>query len=134
VIDSSKFDIYGDGRKAVYNLWLMIRAKSQEAREEAMRKTYISAAVLILLVTAGCNHYGALNEDYGKSFSMMKSGQTLNPEASNNQKPVTGLSGSAADLNMKKYTSSFAPSNQTQQQAPQGIYMMPSSSAGTTGQ
>jgi hypothetical protein len=97
-----------------------------------MRRKYFSAAVLILLFTAGCAHYGALEKDFGKSYSMMKSGQTLNPEASKNLQPVTGLPGTAADGIMKKYTGSFAPADQTQQQAPQGLSTQPSS-MGSTG-
>jgi hypothetical protein len=44
-----------------------------------MRRTYYTAAVLAILFTAGCAHYGALEEDYGKSFKTATYGQILNP-------------------------------------------------------
>ena len=95
------------------------------------KKYYATVVVLIFLIAAGCNHYGALNEDYGKSYNMMKSGQALDPGASKSLQPVTGLPGAAADGTMKKYTGSFAPADQAQQ-APQGLLMQPFN-LGTTG-
>lgn len=84
------------------------------------RKYYAIVVVVIFLITAGCAHYGALEDDFGKSYHASKSGQILNPGASKNLKTVTGLSGPAADGSMMKYTESFAPSDQTQTQTPQG--------------
>jgi hypothetical protein len=72
-----------------------------------MRGKYCAAAVLIVLIAAGCNHYGALNKDYGNSYNAATYGQILNPGASKNLKPVTGLPNTAADATMKKYADSF---------------------------
>jgi len=92
-----------------------------------MRGKYFGTVVLILLITAGCGHYGALTKDYGNSYNMAKSGQILNPRASKNLKPVTGLPGTAVDVTMKNYTQSFATSGQAGQagQAPAALMMTP---------
>jgi len=89
-----------------------------------MRKKHYAAAVLIILITAGCSSYGSLDKDFGRSYSMEASGQVLNPQASQNMKPVTGLSGKAAEENMKKYTDSFAPTGQGAQ-TPQSFAITP---------
>ena len=105
-------------------------AERHVKREAMMRKTYSALViVLIFLMTAGCATYGALEEDYGNSYRSVKSGQTLNPGASKNLTPVAGISGTAADQVVKKYTDNFAPTGQTQQQAPMGL--MPLLSSGT---
>ncbi len=89
-----------------------------------MRKKYYTAAVLFILITAGCSHYGELNKDYGNSYNGAMSGQVLNPSASKNPASVTGLSGKAADASMNKYTESFSTSGQTSQ-GPQGFALTP---------
>lgn len=90
-------------------------------REVVMRgKYYAAVAVAIFLITAGCAHYGSLEGDFGKSYRAAKSGQILNPGASKNLKPVSGIPGAAADGSMQKYTQSFAPADQPQSQTPQG--------------
>lgn len=88
-----------------------------------MRKKHYAAAILIVLMTAGC-HYGALTKDYGNSYNAAKYGQILNPGASKNLGPVTGLSGKAAEATMKKYMDSFSPSGQASQ-APQSFAITP---------
>ncbi len=88
-----------------------------------MRKIYYTAAVLTILITVGCSHYGQLDTDYGNSYSKAKTGQILNPTASKNQAPVSGLSGKAADANMKKYTDSFSAAQQAQ--GPQSFAITP---------
>lgn len=89
-----------------------------------MRIKYTTVAVMILLFTTGCSHYGALDEDYGKSYNAAKNGQILNPGASKNLAPVTGLPGTADDGSMKKYTESFSPSGQASQ-TPQSFAITP---------
>ncbi len=96
-----------------------------------MRETLIIAAVSItFLATAGCAHYGALEGDYGKSYNMAKYNQILNPGASKNLEPVTGLNGEAAEANMDKYIESF--SKASKKQATKG-FVMPVIPADTTG-
>ncbi len=89
-----------------------------------MKKIYYAAAFLAIMITAGCSHYGQLDTDYGNSYNKANTGQILNPSASKNQAPVTGLSGKAADANMKKYTDSFSASQQTSQ-GPQSFAITP---------
>ncbi len=89
-----------------------------------MRKIYYTAACLTILIMAGCSHYGQINPDYGNSYNKAKYGQILNPSASKNQAPVTGLNGRAADSITKKYTDSFATSGQAQQ-GPQSFAITP---------
>jgi len=92
-----------------------------------MKGRYCAAAILIVLIAAGCNHYGALKKDYGNSYNAAKYGQILNPAASKNLKPVTGLPGTAVDANMKKYAESFTSTGQAGQagQAPSALMMTP---------
>ena len=94
-------------------------------------KYYATVVVLSLLITAGCGHYGALTNDYGNSYNMAKSGQILNPGASKNPKPVTGLPGTAADTTMKKYADSFAPTGGSAAQQNPSAFMMSPISVGT---
>jgi hypothetical protein len=83
-----------------------------------MRANYCAAVVILVSLTmAGCCPYGELKKDYGNSYNAAKAGQILNPGASNNLAPVTGLPGAAADGAVKRYTETFAPANQ---QAPNG--------------
>ena len=79
---------------------------------------YAAVSVLVFLAAAGCARYGALEDDYGKSYNRAKYGQILNPEAHKNLKPVVGLSGEASQAAMQKYTDSF--SNGGEQSAKQG--------------
>ncbi len=87
-------------------------------------KIYATIVILIFLITTGCTHYGALEEDYGKSYQAAKDGQILTPGASKNLRPVMGLPGAAADGTMKKYTESFSPSGQASQ-TPQSFAITP---------
>lgn len=97
-----------------------------------MRGTYYATVIILsALCSAGCAHYGALDEDRGKSYNAAKAGQILNPGASNNLAPVTGLPGAAADGVMKKYAEGFAPSD-GKQQAPKPV-TLPLPTTGTTG-
>lgn len=87
-------------------------------------------AVLVFLITAGCAHYGALQEDYGKSYNMAKYNQILNPGASENLEPVMGLDSKAAEAATKNYIGSFSKGGE--QPAQQGVtVVMPSSTTGT---
>src|SRR5262245_59070380 len=85
---------------------------------------YATAIILVFLITAGCNHYGALEKDFGKSYYAAKDGQILNPGASKNVTAATGLPGKAAESTMKKYTDSFSSSGQAPQM-PQSFAITP---------
>jgi hypothetical protein len=88
------------------------------------KKYYTTVVVLILFFMTGCAHYGALEEDYGKSYNAAKDGQILNPGASKNLEPATGLSGRVAESTLKKYTDSFSSSGQAPQ-TPQSFAITP---------
>lgn len=94
-----------------------------------MRRAYYAAAVLVIIFTAGCAHYGALEDDFGKSFKTAKYGQILNPGASKNLAPVTGLNGKATEAVMQKYIDSFSRGGE--QSAQQSCTQPPVSKTGT---
>ncbi len=89
-----------------------------------MKKSFYTIAVLIILITAGCAHYGELDQDYGNSYYRATNGQILNPSASQNPAPVTGLTGKAADAAMKKYAESFSASDKSSR-GQQGVALTP---------
>ncbi len=94
------------------------------------RKYYVTAVFIpIFAFMVGCTHYGALESDYGKSYDMARHDQVLNPAASINLQPVTGLNGKATEAVMNKYIGSF--SKGAEQPAQQGITLMPASPTGT---
>jgi len=96
-----------------------------------MRKTiYAAMSVLVFLAAAGCAHYGALEDDFGKSYNRAKYGQILNPEAQKNLKPVTGLNGEASKAVQDKYIESF---NKTSKKSATPGFVMPVIPADTTG-
>ena len=47
------------------------------------------------------------DKNWGRSYETAKFNQILNPDASNNLKPVVDLDGQAANNNVKKYRDSF---------------------------
>jgi len=49
---------------------------------------------------------------FGASYKAAKSGQVLNSEAGQNQEPVCGLDGQAAELTLEKYRQSFSGSGE----------------------
>lgn len=58
--------------------------------------------VVVLSLSFGCAT--ASNEHtWGRSFEMTKDAQVLDPDASANPDPVTGLDGQAAENDMKRY-------------------------------
>lgn len=95
-----------------------------------MRKRCCAAAILSMLLAAGCNHYGAIENNFGKSYEMAKQGQILNPDASKNLKPVTGLGGKASEAAAKKYADSFSGGNSHQTTQP-GFAVVPVAPFGT---
>jgi hypothetical protein len=63
--------------------------------------------ILVLFIAFGCGHapfsLTPLDKNWGKSFERAKVSQEVDPDASNNLDPVTGLDGEAAEGNMEKY-------------------------------
>jgi hypothetical protein len=69
----------------------------------------LTAVVAVLSITTSCAQMqqSRLEQDYGTSARHAKSNQILNPDADKNLEPVYGLSGNAAQENMKKYEKNF---------------------------
>ena len=63
--------------------------------------------VVSALVAGGCAT-SRLEADYGNSFRQAKSNQVLNPEASNNIAPVTGMDGQSAQAIIKTHRTESA--------------------------
>ena len=70
---------------------------------------------LILALTGCVSPTPILDAEFGKSVSLIKAQQTLNPAASRNTNPVNGLDGVAAksayDAYQKSYKNPEPPSN-----------------------
>ena len=64
--------------------------------------------IAAMSIFSGC---GAtkLDKNWGKSFESAKSDQILNPEAGQNQDPVVGLDGQAAESSLGTYRKGFQP-------------------------
>lgn len=67
---------------------------------------FISLAFVLVAPLFGCST-GPISRDYGYAFSTTRDAQVLNPQAVNNQQPVTGLDAQAAQGALDKYHKSF---------------------------
>jgi len=77
---------------------------ARKQKEQVMFSKYPAyvGLVVVLFLSFGCAT--APHEyNWGKSFEMTKDAQVLDPEASANADPVTGLDGQAAANDMKRY-------------------------------
>ena len=85
-----------------------------------MRYVILITAVIGLLVSQGYAemYTSRLGMDYGTSFRLAKYNQILNPGASKNLAPVTGLDGRAAHTINEKYMKSF------EKQAKEPMYIL----------
>lgn len=89
-----------------------------------MKAKHYTVAIMVVLIASGCGHYQALKKDFGNSYYSARNGQILNPAASANPIPATGLSGRAGEAAMKKYADSFTASGQASQ-TPQSFAVTP---------
>ena len=77
---------------------------ARKQKEQVMFSRYTAYVGLIIVLFASFGCATAPHEHaWGKSFEMTKDAQVLDPEASANPDPVTGLDGQAAANDMKKY-------------------------------
>jgi hypothetical protein len=61
-----------------------------------------------VMMLAGCTLGPTrLEADYGRSFSLAESNQTLDPAAQQNLAPVYGFDGKAAEATLDRYRSTF---------------------------
>ena len=79
-----------------------------------MKRTHISTAGTLcglcglLLAVSGCvSTTPNLDSQFGKSVNLIKAQQTINPEASRNTNPVTGIDGKAAKSGYDEYQKSY---------------------------
>jgi len=76
-----------------------------------MNKTHIVLCMIILTITAlvcgACATPSKVADNWGTAYYAQKQGQTVNPDASKNLEPVTGLYGQAAEAAMGQYLKSF---------------------------
>lgn len=72
-----------------------------------LKRMMILAAFLALLIVAGCAGPTRLESDFGTSCKLMHVNQVLNPDASKNLQPVTGLDGVAARNMLERYRKEF---------------------------
>ena len=66
---------------------------------------------IVLVTLTGCAEFnpepGAVEMDYGNSYSLAKQNQILDPDAAKNLEPVTGFDGKAAQKAIEKYRKDF---------------------------
>jgi len=60
-----------------------------------------------LLIAAGCAGPTRLQSDFGTSHKLMHVNQVLNPDASKNLQPVSGMDGVAARNVLERYRKGF---------------------------
>ena len=82
---------------------------SRKQKEQVMfrRHPACMGLILVVFVSFGCGHAPfsrtPLDKNWGKSFERAKVSQQVDPDASKNLDPVTGLDGQAAQADMTKY-------------------------------
>jgi len=80
------------------------------------RKITIPALLLIFAMVWGCGtsqRQIALDKNWGRSNETARFSQILNPDASEDNNPVTGLDGEAARNSLVKYQNSFKSEEST---------------------
>lgn len=89
----------------------------------------LAGTLIVLVVSLGCSSR-PLAESWGESFDLTKEAQLLNPDAGQNDEPVTGLDGVAAQSDMKKYQNSFKKEQEVGAQQSRGIFLGPAGGSG----
>lgn len=67
----------------------------------------VTRAVLLASLLTACSSTPYLDSRFGEAVNMAKAQQTINPDASQNMDPVTGIDGVAAKDSMDRYHESF---------------------------
>jgi hypothetical protein len=87
---------------------------SRKQKEPVMSNRYPAylGLAVVLLISFGCTSTAflptPLDENWGRAFEVAKDSQALNPDASQNLDPVTGLDGQAAENDIVKYRKAHA--------------------------
>jgi hypothetical protein len=75
----------------------------------ATKKLTWALAFALAAGVCGCaSDHGLLDKNWGRSFETAKCDQILNPDASKNTNPVSGLDGNASEVIMDKYLQSLS--------------------------
>ncbi|GGX88701.1 hypothetical protein [Vogesella alkaliphila] len=67
----------------------------------------ITRTVLLASLLTACSSTPYLDSRFGEAVNMAKAQQTINPDASQNMDPVTGIDGVAAKDSVDRYHESF---------------------------
>lgn len=67
----------------------------------------VTRAVLLASLLTACSSTPYLDSRFGEAVNMAKAQQTINPEASQDMDPVTGIDGKAAKEGIDRYHESF---------------------------
>lgn len=70
-------------------------------------KTLLTGALAVLAIGGCATNTPHLDQQFGMAVNTAKARQTLNPDASRNTDPVTGIGGAAADSAVDEYHNSF---------------------------
>ena len=70
-------------------------------------KTILSALIASVAMAGCATRTPVLDEHFGEAVNAAKAQQTINPDASMNTDPVTGVGGQAADAAVDRYHKSF---------------------------
>ena len=78
--------------------------------------------VIASIVTVGCNSVPVsttpgTDTRFGESLNIIKAQQTINPNASRNTNPVTGIDGKAARAAIEQYRKSFGDAKEAEGRA-----------------
>lgn len=72
-----------------------------------LKRMAIFAILTGLLIASGCAGPTRLESDFGTSHKLMHVNQVLNPDASKNLQPVSGMDGVAARNGLERYRREF---------------------------
>ena len=87
---------------------------SRKQKEPVMSNKYPAyiGLIIVLFISFGCTSTPflptPLDENWGRAVEVARDSQTLNPDASQNLDPVTGLDGQAAENDIIKYRKAHA--------------------------
>ena len=68
---------------------------------------WIGIPAMVMLFTGCASQQSRVEKDYGNSYRLAISNQTLNPEAQKNLEPVYGFNGQAAKAAIERYQKGF---------------------------
>ena len=67
----------------------------------------VTCLALLGLITSACGTTPRLDRQFGRSVDLLRNQQVINPQASLNRDPVSGMDGRAANAAYETYQKSF---------------------------